>query len=343
MRAPAQRRPRTSASTSCRSTRRAGEGGTPSCASRSGCARPRRSRAISRARPASRRGDVGYAGPQGSRRRDARSGSRCRASTRMPRSRSSCPARACSRRGAIRTSCAPDQLRGNRFEIVARDVDAREPARRAARALRALAARGPAEPLRRAALRARAATTPSARSGCCAASGACAIGAHARFLISALQAAVFNAVLAARPLPLDALELGDVAMLHASGGLFVVEDLAREAPRAARLRDQRDRADLRHARDRADRRRRRCASARRSRRSASILAALQPPPGVRLRGARRALRVRPGRAGASPPTATAACCASRYLPAAMPASLRRGAGRAATPDRMTAGRASGLS
>jgi tRNA pseudouridine13 synthase len=55
----------------------------------------------------------------------------------------------------------------------------------------------------------------------------------ARFLISALQAAVFNAALHARDLPLDALECGDVAMVHESGGSFVVEDLAREAPRAA--------------------------------------------------------------------------------------------------------------
>ncbi len=56
---------------------------------------------------------------------------------------------------------------------------------------------------------------------------------HARFLISALQAAVFNEVLMRRPLPISAVELGDVAVVQASGGLFVVEDLAREAPRAA--------------------------------------------------------------------------------------------------------------
>lgn len=56
-----------------------------------------------------------------------------------------------------------------------------------------------------------------------------------RFLLSALQSAVFNDVLAARPGPLDRLELGDVAVLHKSGGLFPVEDLAREQPRADRL------------------------------------------------------------------------------------------------------------
>jgi tRNA pseudouridine13 synthase len=115
---------------------------------------------------------------------------------------------------------------------------------------------------------------------------------HARFLLSALQAAAFNAVLAERPLPLDQLELGDVAMLHASGGSFIVEDLAREAPRAAafeisatgpifgtRVIEPTGAAALRE----------RAALA-----ALGIdLAALKPPPGIRLRGARRALRVRP--------------------------------------------------
>jgi tRNA pseudouridine13 synthase len=55
----------------------------------------------------------------------------------------------------------------------------------------------------------------------------------ARFLHSALQAHVFNAVLDARPLPIDEVELGDVAQVVASGGLFVVEDLERERPRSA--------------------------------------------------------------------------------------------------------------
>ncbi len=55
----------------------------------------------------------------------------------------------------------------------------------------------------------------------------------ARFWLSALQAELFNAVLAARPLPPGALEDGDVAMRHDSGASFLVEDAAREAPRAA--------------------------------------------------------------------------------------------------------------
>jgi len=54
----------------------------------------------------------------------------------------------------------------------------------------------------------------------------------ARFLFSALQAHAFNAVLDARPQALDELEVGDVAKVVASGGLFVVEDLEREQPRA---------------------------------------------------------------------------------------------------------------
>jgi tRNA pseudouridine13 synthase len=56
---------------------------------------------------------------------------------------------------------------------------------------------------------------------------------QARFLLSALQAEVFNAVLAARPLPLDRLETGDVAWIHASGASFLVEDAQREASRAS--------------------------------------------------------------------------------------------------------------
>jgi cysteine synthase A len=57
-------------------------------------------------------------------------------------------------------------------------------------------------------------------------------GRAARFLVSALQAAVFNDVLERRPWPPQQLVLGDVAEVHASGGVFVVEDLAREQPRA---------------------------------------------------------------------------------------------------------------
>jgi tRNA pseudouridine13 synthase len=54
----------------------------------------------------------------------------------------------------------------------------------------------------------------------------------ARFLVSALQAAVFNDVLEARAQPLEVVAVGDVALRHDSGGLFVVTDAAQEAPRA---------------------------------------------------------------------------------------------------------------
>lgn len=56
---------------------------------------------------------------------------------------------------------------------------------------------------------------------------------EARFLLSALQSELFNAVLAAREPHLDRLERGDLAHVHASGGVFLVEDPELEAPRAA--------------------------------------------------------------------------------------------------------------
>ena len=122
-------------------------------------------------------------------------------------------------------------LRGNAFEIAVRDVDA-VTAARASKRLCEMATTGMPNrygeqrfgrdgdnAIRAAALLAGRETLRDRR--------------HARFLVSALQSAVFNEVLARRPLPLAAVEVGDVAMVQASGGLFVVEDLAREAPRAA--------------------------------------------------------------------------------------------------------------
>ncbi len=53
-----------------------------------------------------------------------------------------------------------------------------------------------------------------------------------RFLVSALQAEVFNAVLAERLEHYDEVALGDLARVEASGGLFWVDDLERERPRA---------------------------------------------------------------------------------------------------------------
>ena len=181
------------------------------------------------------------------------------------------------------------QLRGNRFEIVVREID---PELQRAAALRF-------ERLRREGMPNR---FGSQRFGWDGGNVEQAqrllrgekIGAdrrHARFLLSALQAAVFNAVLSERPLPLAALEAGDVAMLHVSGGLFRVEDVEREAPRAAAFEisatgpifGTRVLAPTGAAADR----------------ERAVFAAfgvdpeeLRPPPGIRLRGGRRALRVR---------------------------------------------------
>ncbi|MEN8159421.1 MAG: tRNA pseudouridine(13) synthase TruD [Myxococcota bacterium] len=120
----------------------------------------------------------------------------------------------------------------------------------------------------------------------------------ARFLLSALQAEVWNACLDARPLPLDAVEEGEVAFVHASGASFVVEDAAREGPRAAsfeisaagplfgtRLLEAlgepgaREEAVLR---------------------THGVAPGWRPPPGIRLRGARRPYRVRPEQATCEP-------------------------------------------
>lgn len=116
----------------------------------------------------------------------------------------------------------------------------------------------------------------------------------ARFLISAFQSEVFNAVLEQRAGAYDRVELGDLARVEESGGLFWVDDLARERPRAeafeisatgpifgrkmrspvgevARLeRDIFDRFGL-----------------------PAELRGLVLPRGLRLRGSRRPLRVRP--------------------------------------------------
>jgi len=54
----------------------------------------------------------------------------------------------------------------------------------------------------------------------------------ARFLVSALQSEVFNAVLDARREAWDEVELGDLARVEQSGGLFWVDDLERDRARA---------------------------------------------------------------------------------------------------------------
>jgi tRNA pseudouridine13 synthase len=115
----------------------------------------------------------------------------------------------------------------------------------------------------------------------------------ARFLISALQAAVFNEVLAQRPLSLDRVEVGDLAVVNASGGLFLVEDAERENARAGsfeisatgpifgtRVREPVGSVADREAAVLADF-------------GVPVGAELRLPRGIRARGTRRALRSRP--------------------------------------------------
>jgi len=182
------------------------------------------------------------------------------------------------------------QLRGNRFRIVVREIDRAASARAVAR-FESLAATGMPN---------RFGLQRFGRDGENVAKAQQILKGEAprldrraaRFLISALQSAVFNEVLRTRDLPLGALELGDVAMLHESGGSFVVDDVEREAPRAAAFEisatgpifgprllsplgrpAERERAALE--------------------RHGVALDELSMPRGIRLRGARRLLRVRP--------------------------------------------------
>ena len=180
-------------------------------------------------------------------------------------------------------------LRGNAFEIAVRGVDA---------AAAALAAQRLAEIARRG-MPNRYGEQRFGRDGDNAVRAAALLAGretvrdrrHARFLISALQAAVFNEVLARRPLPIDAVEAGDVAVVQASGGLFVVEDLAREAPRAAAFEISATGPIFGTRVLEAT-----GAPAQRER-EALVACGLEPdatpapPRGVRLRGARRPLRV----------------------------------------------------
>jgi tRNA pseudouridine13 synthase len=118
-------------------------------------------------------------------------------------------------------------------------------------------------------------------------------GRQARFLVSSLQAAVFNEVLVRRPLPLSRLEAGDVAVRHVSGGLFSVEDPAKEQPRADAF-EISPTGPIPGTRTPL-------AEGEPGRREREALRSLgleedafsKPPRGLRLRGARRALRVAP--------------------------------------------------
>jgi tRNA pseudouridine13 synthase len=114
-----------------------------------------------------------------------------------------------------------------------------------------------------------------------------------RFLVSALQSAVFNEALRARVLPLHRLEAGDVAVVHASGGPFRVDAPDVEQPRA-------DAFEISPTGPIFGSRALEPGGAPLERERAALAACgidpdapLRPPPGLRLRGGRRPLRVRP--------------------------------------------------
>ena len=117
---------------------------------------------------------------------------------------------------------------------------------------------------------------------------------QARFLISALQSQVFNRVLHDRPLPLDCLEWGDLAMKHDSGGVFCVEDVELENQRAAQF-------EISPTGPIFGTKMTQPLGAPLERETAALLTCeipsgenLKPPRGISLKGARRSMRVRPG-------------------------------------------------
>jgi tRNA pseudouridine13 synthase len=183
------------------------------------------------------------------------------------------------------------QLRANRFRLVVRDAEPaaieRAPERAAELARVGLANRYGTQRL------------GAAGDNAARAQGLLASGGEwprdrraARFLLSSLQSAVFDAALAARPVALDAVEAGDVAQVCASGGVFVVEDVAREAPRAAAFEISATGPIFGTRMTAAT-----GAPGERERAAAAAfgidLATFRPPRGIRARGARRPFRVRP--------------------------------------------------
>ena len=113
----------------------------------------------------------------------------------------------------------------------------------------------------------------------------------ARFWLSALQSEAFNAFLEARPLAIDALGDGEVAYRHDSGASFLVEDAQAEAERVERFEISASGPIpgtrlLEAAGDARERERAACAAV-------GFPEPLVPPRGIRLRGARRPVRVRP--------------------------------------------------
>jgi tRNA pseudouridine13 synthase len=183
------------------------------------------------------------------------------------------------------------QLRGNRFEIRVRDVNASALAR----------AHSAVELIREFGLPNRFGSQRFGRQGDNARRARSILKTgrvpgkrrQARFLLSALQAEVFNRILSDRPLPINVLERGDLAMKHDSGGVFEVEDEARENERAAcfeisptgpifgsRASEPSGAPGIREARALAEL-------------EIPNPREIQLPRGIRLRGARRSLRILP--------------------------------------------------
>ena len=182
------------------------------------------------------------------------------------------------------------QLRGNRFELVVRDLEPGQVAVSAER-LAALARAGmpnrfggqrfgDGSAVERARALLEGAPPPRDRR-------------TARFWLSALQARGFNQVLAERPLPLDSLETGDVAWIHATGASFLVDDAVTDSSRAAAFEISASGPIfgsrlLEPSGEPGERERAVLASL-----GIPSSAELRAPRGIRLRGARRPLRVRP--------------------------------------------------
>jgi tRNA pseudouridine13 synthase len=191
------------------------------------------------------------------------------------------------------------QLRGNAFAIAVRGVDAAT-ARRSRECLAVVERVGLPNRFGRQRFGREGDNAERARALLAGGLGAAGSGVRdrraARFLLSALQAAVFNEVLARRPLALDEVEAGDVAQVVASGGLFVVEDAAREGPRAASFEISATGPIFGLGRVREREPRGRPAAREREVLDAMGIAARAPLPGLRLPGARRPLRVPVGAA-----------------------------------------------
>ena len=112
-----------------------------------------------------------------------------------------------------------------------------------------------------------------------------------RFLVSAFQAELFNAFLARRGPPFDQLERGEVAWKHDSGASFIVEDALEESRRAAAFELSPSGPIIGTKMPRAE-----GAPGERERawlQEWGVPEPLVPPRGLRLRGGRRPLRVRP--------------------------------------------------